>query len=194
MFRMLDFLAVEYDQLGEVRGRYGNRNPYAAPGNVFRSRDGKWVTLAASAQSIFERLCHAIDRPDMLDDPRFTDNVARLKHTDALDAIVAAWFATRDADEACRHMESFDVSAVRARSIDELFEEEQVRANGMLVSVNDPELGPLRMQGVTPTFSRTPGCVHRTGPELGADNDDVLQGALGISAEDIAALKAKGVI
>ena len=194
MFRMLDFLAVEYDQLGEVRGRYGNRNPYAAPGNVFRSKDGKWITLAASAQSIFERLCHAIDRPDMLEDPRFTNNIARLKNTDDLDAIVAKWFQDRDADDACAHMESYDVSAVRVRTIDELFKEEQVRANNMLISIDDPELGPLRMQGVTPSLSRTPGAVHCSGPKLGADTNDVLQGALGISTEDIAALKAKGVI
>ena len=194
MFRILDFLAVEYDQLGQVRGRYGNRNPYAAPGNVFRSKDGKWITLAASAQSIFERLCRAIDQPELIDDPRFIDNLARLKHTDEIDAIVARWFAERDADEACTQMERFDVSAVRARSIDELFEEEQIHANRMLISVDDPELGKLRMQGVTPTFSRTPGAVHRTGPKLGANTDEVLHGALRISNEDILALKAKGVI
>lgn len=193
MFRMLDFLAVEYDQLGEVRGRYGNRNPYAAPGNVFRSKDGKWITLAASAQSIFERLCHAMARPELITDARFTDNVARLRHTDELDAIVAQWFAERDADDACRHMESFDVSAVRVRSIDELFEEEQVRANDMLVSVDDPELGALRMQGVTPGMSRTPGAVHKTGPALGEANDAVYAD-LGLSTAQIAALKARGVI
>ena len=193
MFRMLDFLAVEYDQLGEVRGRYGNRNPYAAPGNVFRSKDGKWITLAASAQSIFERLCHAIDCPDMITDPRFTDNVQRLANTDELDAIVTQWFAERDADAACTHMENHDVSAVRVRTIDELFREEQVHANEMLVDVDDPELGTLRMQGVTPGMSRTPGKVFRTGPALGSSNEDVYSD-LGLTAEQIAALKARGVI
>ncbi len=194
MFRILDFLAVEYDQLGEVRHRYGNRNPYAAPGNVYKSRDGKWITLAASAQSIFERLCHAIDKPDLIDDPKYADNVERLKHSDDLDTIIAAWFLERDADDACRHMESHDVSAVRVRTIDELFEEEQVHANDMLVSVDDPELGPLRMQGVTPGFSRTPGAVSRAGNALGDANDAVYRERLGFSEGEIAALKKKGVI
>lgn len=194
MFRILDFLAVEYDQLGEVRHRYGNRNPYAAPGNVFKSRDGKWITLAASAQSIFERLCHAIDKPELIDDPKYKDNVERLKHSDDLDTIIAAWFLERDADDACRHMESHDVSAVRVRTIDELFEEEQVHANDMLVSVDDPELGPLRMQGVTPGFSRTPGAVSRAGNALGDANDTVFRERLGFSLDEIAALKDKGVI
>ncbi len=194
MFRILDFLAVEYDQLGEVRHRYGNRNPYAAPGNVYRSRDGKWITLAASAQSIFERLCHAIGEPGLITDPRFADNAARLMHSDELDAIVAQWFEARDADDACRHMERFDVSAVRVRTIDELFSEEQVHANGMLVSVDDAELGPLRMQGVTPGFSRTPGAVNCAGPALGNATADVLENQLGLTEDEITELKDKNVI
>lgn len=194
MFRVLDFLAVEYDQLGEVRHRYGNRNPYAAPGNVYKSRDGKWITLAASAQSIFERLCHAIGKPDLIGDPKYADNVERLKHADDLDTIIAGWFAERDADDACRHMESFDVSAVRVRTIDELFEEEQIHANGMLVSVEDAELGTLRMQGVTPGFSRTPGAVSNAGNAVGDANDAVYRDMLGLSDKEMMALKDKGVI
>ena len=194
MFRVLDFLAVEYDQLGEVRHRYGNRNPYAAPGNVYKSRDGKWITLAASAQSIFERLCHAIGKPDLIGDPKYADNVERLKHADDLDTIIAGWFAERDADDACRHMESFDVSAVRVRTIDELFEEEQIHANGMLVSVEDAELGTLRMQGVTPGLSRTPGAVSNAGNAVGDANDAVYRDMLGLSDKEMMALKDKGVI
>ena len=194
MFRVLDFLAVEYDQLGEVRHRYGNRNPYAAPGNVYKSRDGKWITLAASAQSIFERLCHAIGKPDLIGDPKYADNVERLKHADDLDTIIAGWFAERDADDACRHMESFDVSAVRVRTIDELFEEEQIHANGMLVSVEAAELGTLRMQGVTPGFSRTPGAVSNAGNAVGDANDAVYRDMLGLSDKEMMALKDKGVI
>ena len=194
MFRVLDFLAVEYDQLGEVRHRYGNRNPYAAPGNVYKSRDGKWITLAASAQSIFERLCHAIGKPDLIGDPKYADNVERLKHADDLDTIIAGWFAERDADDACRHMESFDVSAVRVRTIDELFEEEQIHANGMLVSVEDAELGTLRMQGVTPGFSRTPGAVSNAGNAVGDANDAVYRDMLGLSDKEMMALKDKRVI
>jgi crotonobetainyl-CoA:carnitine CoA-transferase CaiB-like acyl-CoA transferase len=194
MFRILDFLAVEYDQLGEVRHRYGNRNPYAAPGNVYRSRDGKWITLAASAQSIFERLCRAIDRPELIDDPKYADNVARLANSDELDAIVAAWFEARDADAACAHMESFDVSAVRVRTIDELFDEEQVHANDMLVPVEDAELGTIRMQGVTPGFSRTPGAVSNAGNAVGDANDAVYLDMLGLSEDEMSALKDKGVI
>mgnify|MGYP001812102237 CR=1 FL=1 len=85
MFRILDFLAVEYDQLGEVRQRTGNRNPYAAPGNVYRTRDGQWCTLAASTQTVFERLARAVGRPDLIEDPRFAANTDRLANHDDLD-------------------------------------------------------------------------------------------------------------
>lgn len=194
MFRVLDFLAVEYDQLGEVRQRMGNRNPYAAPGNCYRSRDGEWCTLAASTQRVFERLAVAIGRPDLIDDARFVDNTARLRHADELDTIIGGWFAARDAEEACALLDAQEVTATRVRSIDDLFEDPHVRATGMIVPVADPELGELRMQGVVPRFSRTPGAVHRSGPALGADNQEVYADRLGLSEDEIAALRKKSVI
>ena len=194
MFRVLDFLAIEYDQLGEVRQRNGNRNPYAAPGNVYRSRDGTWCTLAASTQSVFARLAEAIGRADLLDDPRFADNPARLYHVDELDRIIGDWFAARDAEEACAVLDAASVSVATVRSINELFANPQVAAAGMLVPIEDDELGPVRMQGVTPTLSRTPGAVHRTGPALGADNDAIYGNHLGLGAAEIAALRKNRVI
>jgi crotonobetainyl-CoA:carnitine CoA-transferase CaiB-like acyl-CoA transferase len=194
MFRILDFLAVEYDQLGEVRQRTGNRNPYAAPGNCYRARDGEWCTLAASTQTVFERLARAIGRPELIDDARFADNTTRLRHSDVLDRIIGDWFAARDADEACDLLDAHSVTAARVRSIDDLFEDPQVRATDMVVAVPDPELGELRMQGVTPRLSRTPGAVHRSGPALGADNDEVYAGRLGLDRTRLSELRKKGVI
>lgn len=194
MFRVLDCLAVEYDQLGEVRQRSGNRNPYAAPGNCYRARDGKWCTLAASTQSVFERLATAIDRPELICDERFVDNSERLLHGDVLDQIICEWFAARDADEACATLEAQAVAVARVRTIDDLFADPHVRATGMLVPVSDPELGELRMQGVTPRLSRTPGAVHRSGPALGADNQEIYANHLGLSEDEIALLRERRVI
>ncbi len=194
MFRILDFLAIEYDQLGEVRQRCGNRNPYAAPGNCYLARDGKWCTLAASAQSIFERLAKAIDRPDLLSDDRFSTNTERLRNHDELDEIIADWFAARDADEACAVLDAASVSVARVRTIDDLFEDPHVLATDMLMSVADPELGEVRMQGITPRLSRTPGALYRSGPALGADNREIYANRLGLSEDEITALQEKRVI
>jgi crotonobetainyl-CoA:carnitine CoA-transferase CaiB-like acyl-CoA transferase len=194
MFRILDFLPIEYDQLGEVRQRSGNRNPYAAPGNCFQARDGRWVTLAASTQAVFERLARAIGRADLIGDARFAANVDRLRHAAQLDAIIGAWFADLTADEACAILEEHEVAAARMRTIDDLFTDPQVAENGMIVSVEDPELGEVRMQGVTPKLSRTPGAVRSAGPAMGAGNAEIYARLLGLSADDISLLKEKQVI
>ncbi len=194
MFRVLDFLAIEYDQLGEVRQRIGNRNPYAAPGDCFRSRDGKWCTLAASTQRVFERLADAIGRPDLKTDARFATNTQRLSNADALDEILIAWFAEHDADEACELLDAASVTVARVRSIEDLFADPQVQANDMIIPVPDPELGEVRMQGITPKLSRTPGSVRNAGPSLGMDNDEVYRQRLGLSDEEIAILREKQVI
>ncbi len=194
MFRVLDFLAIEYDQLGEVRQRIGNRNPYAAPGNCYRSRDDKWCTLAASTQRVFERLADAIGRPELKSDERFATNTQRLSNADELDEILIAWFAEHDADEACALLDAASVTVARVRSIEDLFADPQVQANDMIIPVRDSELGEVRMQGITPKLSRTPGSVRNAGPSLGMDNDEIYRQRLGLSDEEITALREKQVI
>ncbi len=194
MFRVLDFLAIEYDQLGEVRQRSGNRNPYAAPGNCYLAQDKKWCSLAASSQSIFERLAKAIDRPDLLTNDRFSTNTERLRNHNELDEIIADWFAAHDADEACAILDEASVSVARVRTIDDLFQDPHVLATDMLTSISDPELGDVRMQSITPRLSRTPGTLYRAGPPLGADNQEIYANRLGLSEDEITALQEKRVI
>jgi len=194
MFRILDFLPIEYDQLGEVRQRMGNRNPYAAPGNCYRAKDNQWCTLAASTQKIFERMAKAIERPELLTDERFTTNAHRIQHAEILDEIIGDWFAGHTADDACRTLNEHQVTAVRMRTIDELFDDPQVHANEMIVQIDDEELGPLRMQGITPKFSRTPGKVRNSGPSMGANNQEIYEQRLGLSKAEVAALKANQII
>lgn len=191
MFRILDFLAIEYDQLGEVRTRSGNRNPYAAPGNVYRTRDGKWCSLAASTQNLFERLMSAIGQACLIDDPRFADNRSRLANVDALDQLIGDWFARHDLHEACSHMDANSVSCAPVQTIEDVFRDQHALQTGMLVTVEDPVLGPVRMQGVTPQFSETPGRVRTPGPEVGAHNHDVFTNDLGLTEQDLQRLKVQ---
>jgi crotonobetainyl-CoA:carnitine CoA-transferase CaiB-like acyl-CoA transferase len=120
--------------------------------------------------------------------------VDRLRHAAQLDAIIGAWFADLTADEACAILEEHEVAAARMRTIDDLFTDPQVAENGMIVSVEDPELGEVRMQGVTPKLSRTPGAVRSAGPAMGAGNAEIYARLLGLSADDISLLKEKQVI
>jgi crotonobetainyl-CoA:carnitine CoA-transferase CaiB-like acyl-CoA transferase len=194
MFRMLDFLAIGYDQLGSIPERSGNLSTYSSPSNVFATRDKKWVTVAASTQSMFVRLVNAVDRADLLDDPRFTCNIERLKHREELDAILAQWFVSHDAEQVCQRLEKFEVAAAPVLDIADIFNDPHYKAANMIVSVPDQELGEVRMQNVHPHFSRTPGAVTSTGPTVGEHNAEVYSQLLGLQPDEIRDLQEQQVI
>jgi crotonobetainyl-CoA:carnitine CoA-transferase CaiB-like acyl-CoA transferase len=193
MLRTLEFLAIEYDQLGAVRTRSGNRSQYAAPGNVYRTADDKWASIAASTQSIFVRLCAALDLKHLLDDPRFATNPARVKNYRELDGIVGVAIGKLTLAELRETFTRHEVGFSPIYDIAEVFNDPQFKAREAIVSVPDSELGSLRMQGVVPRFSETPGRVRTAGPAIGEHNEEVY-GGLGLSAAEIAALRDRKVI
>lgn len=193
VFRLLEFLPIEYDQLGHVRERSGNRSQYASPSNIYRSKDNKWISLSASAQSIFENLAHQMGRPELISDTRFTTNSNRVKHAEELDEIVAGWFADRTQSEALKEMKAGSVAGGPVFSIEDIFNSEQFRAREAIIKVDDPELGPVAMQSVTPKFARKPGSVISTGPRHGQDTDDVFK-SLGLSENEISDFRRNGII
>ncbi|TAJ23939.1 MAG: CoA transferase [Reyranella sp.] len=193
MLRTLEFLAIEYDQLGAVRTRSGNRSQYAAPGNVYRTADDKWASIAASTQSIFVRLCAALDLKQLLEDPRFATNPARVKNYRELDKIVGAAIGRLTLAELREAFTRHEVGFSPIYDIADVFDDPQFKAREAIVRVPDGELGSLRMQGVVPRFSETPGRVRTAGPAIGQHNEEVY-GGLGLSAAEIAALRARKVI
>ena len=193
MLRTLEFLAIEYDQLGAVRTRSGNRSQYAAPGNVYRTADDKWASIAASTQSIFVRLCAALDLRHLLQDQRFATNPARVKNHRELDGIVGAAIGKLTLSELREAFTRHEVGFSPIYDIADVFDDPQFKAREAIVSVPDGELGSLRMQGVVPRFSETPGRVRTAGPAIGQHNEEVY-GGLGLSAAEIAALRDRKVI
>ncbi len=193
MLRTLEFLAIEYDQLGTVRTRSGNRSQYAAPGNVYRTADGKWASIAASTQSIFVRLCTALDLGTLVADERFATNPNRVRNRGALDDIVGAAIGRLTLAELGETLTRHEVGFSPIYDIADVFADPQMKAREAIVRVPDSELGTVRMQGVVPRFSETPGSVHRAGPTLGEHSDEVY-GGLGLTAAEIADLRARKVI
>lgn len=194
MFRLLDFLPIEYDQLGTVRERSGNSSQYAGPSNIYRTRDHQWASIAASTQSIFERLAHAMARADLITDRRFATNPQRVAHRVELDAIMAEWIASKTMAELVTTLDSAEVGFSPINSIKQVFDDPQFKAREAIVTVHDNELGAVRMQNVVPRFSVTPGVVRNAGPKLGEHNDEVYGGVLGLSPEERAQLLAEKVI
>jgi len=193
MLRTLDFLAIEYDQLGAVRTASGNRSQYAAPGNIYATRDGKWASIAASTQSIFERLCAALGLERLLADPRFADNPSRVKNRGAIDAVVGEAVGRLTLAELRARLDAHEVGFSPIYDASDIFVDPQFAAREAIVRVPDGELGEVRMQCVVPRFSDTPGAVRRAGPALGEHNDEVY-GTLGLAAADIERLRAAGVV
>jgi crotonobetainyl-CoA:carnitine CoA-transferase CaiB-like acyl-CoA transferase len=193
MFRVLDFLPIEYDQLGVVRQRSGNTSQYAAPGNVYRTADGRWASIAASTQSIFERLCAALGRADLVSAPQFASNRERVLHREELDDAIGKEIGKHSLDELSELLDRNQVGFSPVYDIEDVFADPQIAARNAIVTVDDHELGPVKMQAVVPSFSRTPGRVRRTGPSLGQHNAEVFA-ALGFDEAQQQALRESGVI
>lgn len=182
---------VNFDQLGLVQERAASRLPFTAPRNIYRTRDGKFISVGGSAQSIFERLCTALEVPELPRDPRFADNRLRLANVDPLDEALQAAIAHFDRDELMRRFIELEAAISPVNSVEDIMADEHIAARENIVAVDDAELGgPLRMQNVVGKLSRTPGAIRHTGPRLGEHNREVLVDLLGF---DEAAVRAQGI-
>jgi crotonobetainyl-CoA:carnitine CoA-transferase CaiB-like acyl-CoA transferase len=190
---MLGIYLVEYDQLGIVERRRGNRTG-SAPRNTYRTSDGRWVALAASTQSIAARLFTAIGRPELLDEPRFRTNRDRVANVDELDEIVGAWIAARTQDEVIAALVEAQVAVAPVLDAADLAVDPHLQDRGSIIAVEDEELGRVLMPDVQPRLSDTPGRIRHAGPPLGDRTDEVLGERLGLSAAEIAALRERGVV
>lgn len=192
-FRLLENLAIEYDQLGQVRERDGNNNQYTAPANVFRTRDGRYVTVTGSTDNMFRNNMRAIDRPELVDDPRFVTNRARMRYRAELDAIFAEFMAahTLEATLAAFHRENGAIGPIY--SVEQIFEDAQMQAREAITAVPDDHFGQVRMQNVVPRLTRNPGRIRWAAKDLGADTTAILRD-LGLCDAEIADYRQKGVI
>jgi crotonobetainyl-CoA:carnitine CoA-transferase CaiB-like acyl-CoA transferase len=182
-----------FDQLGHVQPRTGNRSQNNAPRNTYRTADGTWVAVSTSAQSVAERVMRLVGRPEVIDEPWFATGSGRAAHADLLDEAVGAWIARRGRSEVLDAFEKAEAAVAPVQDVRDVMEDPQYRALGTITTVDDPELGRLRMQNVLFRLSATPGAIRWAGRPHGADTEAVLAEA-GLTAEEIAALRREGVV
>jgi len=194
VLRLLEGLPIEYDQLGLVHERLGSSNSFVAPAGVFRAGDGEWVTFTAATQSVFERFCRLIGRAELIADPRYADNRARMKHLDELNAIVARWIGGRPLEEVVSRLSEAGVSVAPIYSNRQIAEDAHFGARGAIARVKDDDFGSVAIAGVVPRLSATPGEARHSGPAPGAHNAEVYGEWLGLSAAEQDALRAAGAI
>jgi crotonobetainyl-CoA:carnitine CoA-transferase CaiB-like acyl-CoA transferase len=194
VFRFLDFDPIQYDQMKTVHRRTGNRVAYVAPSSMFKTKDGKYLTLAASTQNVWERLADAIGRKDMITDPKFIDNPARVENSIECNGVVGAWIEQHSRDEVIEHFDKFGVAYSAVFDMEDAFRDLQYRAREAMVRVPDADLGEAIVQNVVPKFSATPGSVDFLGRKLGADNEEIYCGEMGMSKGKLKELKEAGII
>ena len=194
LFRLLIPHVTQYAAHGILAQRAGNEFPDAAPRNLYRAGDGTWIALSATSQRIFERLAAAIGRPDLLDDPRFRDNAARVAHRKELDAVIGEWMGARTQEEILARLEESGAVAGPVYDMARILTDPHYAAREDVITVRDRELGEMRMVGVVPKFSETPGAVTHPGPKLGEDNREIYGGWLGLDDDAIARLVGEGVV
>ncbi|MEU9334740.1 CoA transferase [Streptomyces sp. NPDC048290] len=182
-----------YDQLGHVQQRTGNRSANNAPRNTYRTADGTWVAVSTSAQSIAERVMRLVGRPDLIDEPWFATGADRARHSDVLDAAVGSWIAARPRSEVLAAFEKAEAAIAPVQDVRDVMADPQYAALDTVTTVDDPDLGPLRMQNVLFRLSETPGAIRWAGRAHGADTDTVLT-ALGLTAAEVTALREEGAV
>jgi crotonobetainyl-CoA:carnitine CoA-transferase CaiB-like acyl-CoA transferase len=193
IFSILGPEAAIWQLTHEIRPRTGSRSNTAAPRNIFRTRDGRWIAISASMQVMVNRLYRAVGRADMIDDPRFRTNADRVKNADESEAPVAAFIAERTQEEAMKVFEDAEVTAAPVYDIDQFVEDPHVRAREIVVDLPDPEMGTLPMHNVVPRLSETPGRLRRPAPALGEHAEEILA-RIGIAGEALAALRTERVV
>jgi len=186
----------DYDVAGVVRGPSGTRLEGIAPSNLYRTSDDMWIIIAANQDTVFRRLCAAMDRPELADDERFADHLARGVHQDDLDDLIGAWAQKWTLSDLLAHLSDSGVVAGPVNTVAEVVTDEQFRARDMVVAHHDERTGTdVLGPGVVPLLAGTPGSVRRAGPPVaGYDNGAVYGEILGLSDDEQEELRNRGVI
>lgn len=193
-FRIIESVAVRFDQTAEKKRRLGNQMDEDVPRNVYGTADGGYIAVSCGSQRIFENLLDAMDRADLKADPRFASMSLRVANRALVDGIVRDWMASQTTAHALARLDACGVVAGPILDIEEVFEHPHYVAREAIATVIDGELGPLRMPAPVPKLSVTPGAIRWTGKAPGADNDAVFRELLGLTRQSMERLRDAGVI
>jgi len=193
VFNCMESLLPEYSAFGAVRGPAGSALPGIAPSNAYLCKDGKCALIAGNGDSIFKRLMAAIGRDDLAADPALTDNAGRVKRVEEIDAAIGAWTSKLNVAEVLAVLDQAAVPAGRIYTVEDIAADPHYLARGMLADVSMSDGSVLKVPGMVPKLSRTPGQHRRNAPTLGQDTDAVLL-ELGITADQISEMRKRGIV
>lgn len=183
-----------FDQLGIKPGRHGNQSRNNAPRNLYLTSDQRWVAVSGSTTSVADRVMRLVGRPDIADQPWFPQAGERVRHSDLIDPPVAQWIRERPYDEVYEAFHEAGAALAPVYDIEQLTSDPQVQERDMITTIEDEDLGPLKMQNLFFRMDKTQGEIRHGGRRLGQDTDSVLDELLGISGEKLEALRESGVL
>lgn len=193
VFNIMESVVPEYDLHGFIRERSGGSLPGIAPSNTYRTKDNAFVVIAGNSDPIFKRLMHVIGREDLANRPEFEHNDGRAQQSDLLDAAIESWSRQHSIDEVLQQLEQAEVPSGRIYSVADMVNDPHFNARDMLLSTELPDGQVVKMPGIVPKLSETPGQVKWRGPELGEHTESVLK-QYGYQAEEIENLRVSGVV
>lgn len=193
IFSILGPDAALYRLTGEVKPRTGSRSTTTSPRNVFRTKDGRWISISASMRGMVERLYKALGVAEMLDDPRFRTNADRVAHAEEAEEPMRAFIASHTLAEGLAFFEQHEITAAPVYDIDQFVADPHVQARQIVVELPDKEMGAVPMHAVIPRLSGTPGAIRRPAPELGEHTADVL-GRVGVDAAMLRDLARRKIV
>jgi len=193
VFNVTESLLPEFDAQGAVRERSGSTLPGIAPSNLYPCSDGAYVLIAGNADSLYRRLMTAIGRADLRDDPQLARNDGRAAQMERIDDAIAAWTSTRTQEQVLKMMEQAEVPAGRIYSAADIASDPHYAARGMIQQVLAGDGEPLKLPGIIPKLSATPGAIRAAAPKLGEHTDEVLK-SIGFSEQQISDLRKSSII
>ena len=194
LFRLCIPHITMFDMLGINRERVGNDFPDAAPRNLYKTGDDRWLGLSATSQSTFESLAKAMGMPDLIDRPEFKDNAARLDNREILNDELQGWLGQRDLQETMDQLIPSGGVVGPVYDAPQIMADPHYLAREDIIDIDDPELGKTKMLGVVPKFSETPGSVQHAGPTVGEHNQHIYSSWLGLPADKLSQLSEEGTI
>lgn len=194
VFNMMESLVPEYDMYGEIRERQGSRLTGVVPTNTYLCKDGKYIIIGGNGDSVFKRFMHAIGRSDLAEDPRFEHNNNRVEHEGEIDDAISNWTNGHTYQEVLGALEQAQVPAGPIYSIADIMQDEHYIARGMFENATLPDGTQVKLPTFAPKFNNTPGSTEWVGPPLGAHNNEIYCGVLGMCEGELAELREQGII
>lgn len=194
IFSLMESMVPEYDMFKHIRERTGSTLPGIAPSNIYLSKDGKYIVIGANGDSIYKRLMNLMGRTDLAEDERFQTNEGRAKQMEYLDQEIENWTKQYDINEALRLLDEAGIPSGPIYNIEDMTKDPHFNERNMFEQIEVEGIGKLKVPGIIPKLSETPGGIEWAGPKLGQHNEEIIKQVAGLTDEQFEKLKKLGVL